>query len=328
MNLCEGHSMISVTALLGGLFLGWSIGANNSANIFGTAVGTRSIGFITAVILVAIFAIIGSVAEGPKLYQSYSFSGTSTIALAFAATCAAAMTMFALTYFSLPASASQAAVGGMMGIAIWSSGVAEAGWTKLGGWACCWAVTPFSSAIIAFMCMKYLGPLVRRVTDIGRLNKIYKIGFIVIGCYGAYTLGANNVVVTTGPFLNAGFFGNPSVSASASIAALIGGLSIALGALTYSRKVMRTVGGEITALDPFSALVAVFAHSVVMHFFTQFHVPVSSSQAIVGAVAGVGLSRGSKALNSKLLVTVFCGWGLVWLVAGILAMLLAWLIGC
>lgn len=314
--------------LFGGLFLAWNLGANNGANVFGTAVGTRSIRFRTAVLLIAIFAAIGSMTEGPMLYASYSFSGTITLRLAFAATCAAAATMFAVTYCSLPASASQAAVGGMMGVAIWSSGVAGAGWAKLGGWAFCWAITPLSSAMIAFACVRGLGPLIGRVTDLGLLSIIYRIGFVVMGCYGAYTLGANNVVVTTGPYFKAGLFGDPSASMSAFTAALVGGMGIALGALTYSRKVMRTIGEKITALDPFSALVAVLAHSIVLHIFTHLHVPVSSSQAIVGAVAGVGMSRGSNALNVRLLLVVLSGWVLVTLVSGSLAFLLAWLIGC
>ena len=39
--------------LFGGLFLGWGIGANDSANIFGTAVATHSVRFRTAVWLIA-----------------------------------------------------------------------------------------------------------------------------------------------------------------------------------------------------------------------------------------------------------------------------------
>lgn len=320
--------MFSGTSLLGGIFLAWSIGANNSANIFGTAVGTRSIRFRTAVLLIAIFAVIGSMAEGPALYDAYSFSGTITLRLALAATAAAAATMFVLTYFSLPASASQAAVGGMMGIAVWSSGVAGAGWAKLGGWAFCWAVTPVSAAVIAYACMKGFKPLLGRVTDMGMLNRIYRIGFVITGCYGAYALGANNVVVTTGPYFKAGLFGSPSAPGSAFAAAAIGGAGIALGALTYSRKVMRTIGERITALDPFSALVAVLAHSIILHIFTKLQIPVSSAQAIVGAVAGVGLSKGSRALNSRLLMVVLSGWVLVTVASGLLAVLLAWILGC
>ncbi len=318
--------MLSYASLLGGIFLAWCIGANNSANIFGTAVGTRSIRFGTAVILIAIFAVIGAMAEGPSLYDAYSFSGDVTPRLAFAATAAAAATMLVVTYFSLPASASPAAVGGMMGIAVWSCGVAGAEWAKLGGWAFCWAVTPVSSAVLAYAGVRGLKPLISGVTDMGMLSRIYKIGFVISGCYGAYTLGANNVVVTTGPHFKAGLFGDPSGPDGAFIAAVIGGAGVALGALTYSRRVMRTIGGRITALDPFSALVAVLSHSAILHVFTLLQIPVSSAQAIVGAVAGVGLSKGSRALNSRLLAAVLSGWLLVTAASGVLALLLAWLL--
>ena len=51
--------------LFGGLFLGWSLGANDAANVFGTAVGTRMIRFKTAAIVCSIFVIIlGAIISG------------------------------------------------------------------------------------------------------------------------------------------------------------------------------------------------------------------------------------------------------------------------
>ena len=41
--------------LLGGAFLGWSLGANDASNIFGTAVTSRMIRFRTAAVLASIF---------------------------------------------------------------------------------------------------------------------------------------------------------------------------------------------------------------------------------------------------------------------------------
>ena len=38
-------------SLLGGIFLGWSLGANDAANVFGTAVGTRMVRFSLAAIV-------------------------------------------------------------------------------------------------------------------------------------------------------------------------------------------------------------------------------------------------------------------------------------
>ncbi len=316
--------MILFALLLGGLFLGWGVGANNSADIFGTAVATNSVRYRTAIILIAIFVTLGAIVEGPRLYHGYRFSTTITMPLAFAATMSAAVTICCLTYLSLPASASQAAVGGIMGIAIWANGTAGADWGKLGAWACCWVLSPLAAACIAFLLMKCVGPIIRRnVRNVEFLNFIYKTGFIIVGCYAAFTLGGNNVVVTTGPFYQAGLFGDPSHHWPAVIAAAIGAVSISVGALTYARKVMRTVGHGITALDPFSALVAVLAHAIALHLSTQLHIPVSSAQATVGAVAGVGFSKGMRTVNSKMLWTIFGGWVLTPLVSAFLAIGLA-----
>jgi PiT family inorganic phosphate transporter len=286
-------------------------------------------------VLIAIFAIVGSMVEGPKLYPGYKFADaredlgeSAKLNLAFVCTFAAALTVLGLTYLGLPVSCSQAAVGGLMGVAILSRGIGGAQWGKLGVWACCWVLNPIGAGIVAYAVVKIIGPLLNRfVRRVALLNLIYKIGLIIFGCYGAYSLGANNVVVSTGPFYQAGFFGDPSLHKAAVIAAGIGGASIALGALTYSKKVMMTVGQGITALDPFSALVAVLAHSIAMHFFTELHVPVSSSQAIVGAVAGVGLTKGMRTMNRKTLWTIFSAWLLTPFIAGTAAVFIAYVMG-
>ena len=51
-------------SLIGGLFLGWALGANDAANVFGTAVASRIITFRNAAILCSIFLIIGAVLQG------------------------------------------------------------------------------------------------------------------------------------------------------------------------------------------------------------------------------------------------------------------------
>ena len=96
--------MILLAKLFGGLFIGWGIGANDFANIFGTAVTTNSVRYRTAVILIAIFGIVCAVVEGPKLYPGYRFAEGTTITMtsAFVCTFAAALTVLGLTYLGLP----------------------------------------------------------------------------------------------------------------------------------------------------------------------------------------------------------------------------------
>ena len=50
--------------LSSGFFLGWSLGANDASNVFGTAVGTRMLRFRTAAIVCSIFVVLGAVISG------------------------------------------------------------------------------------------------------------------------------------------------------------------------------------------------------------------------------------------------------------------------
>ena len=92
------------------------------------------------------------------------------------------------------------------------------------------------------------------------------------------------------------------------LGALLGGLAIAAGVLTYSLPVMMTVGRQITALDPVSSLVAALGTALTVHLFTQLGIPVSTSQAIVGAVVGVGLTKGTMAVNRRMFWMIPTSW--------------------
>ncbi len=50
--------------LLGGIYLGWSLGANDAANVFGTAVTSKMINFLTAALICAGFVVLGATLEG------------------------------------------------------------------------------------------------------------------------------------------------------------------------------------------------------------------------------------------------------------------------
>ncbi len=313
--------------ILGGLYLGWGIGANDSANIFGTAVATNSIRFRTAVILIAIFVIVGSLVEGPKLFDYMKFSEEANSNMALAATLAAALTITVITYLSIPTSTSQAAVGAFMGIAVSTAGFAAVEWGKFLKMLVCWILNPIVSLLLCILLIKVLGSLMTRFVRSGLVrDRLIKAGLIVFGSYGAYALGANNVVVTTAPYYHAGIFGVVGSKTAAFWAAAVGGVSIALGALTYSRRVMVTIGRKITALDPFTALVVVLTHSLALHLFTQFNVPVSSSQAVVGAVIGVGIFHGAETVNQKTLIKIFIGWLATPLISAVLACAISLLI--
>jgi len=133
---------------------------------------------------------------------------------------------------------------------------------------------------------------------------LYLIPVVFFG----WSLGANHVANVTGPFVQFLNF---------EVAALIGGLSIGFGILTYSKKVIYTVGKSIVQLDYFSSVMSALALSFTLWLFAKIGVPVSSSQAIVGAVIGAGLARGSNTLNIKTLRKIAMGWVVTPVISGL-----------
>jgi inorganic phosphate transporter, PiT family len=285
--------------LSSGLLLGWSLGANHTANVFGTGVATGTVSYRAAILLTAGFLVLGAILEGPKCMNTVGALSRLTPIDAFYCALAAGIMMSLLTFFSVPGSASQAIIGAVIGAGVF---LGSADFTKLYKILVCWACTPFSAIIISYTLYRLLGCLLDKATvSITQRNLIYRVGTVLTGCFGAYCLGSNNVANVTGVYFGADML-------TAEDASVIGGLSIASGVLTYSKKVMMTIGKGIAPLDPFSALVAVLAGALTMHLFTQVGVPVSSSQAIVGAVVGIGIAGNVRTVSIRMLTKITVGW--------------------
>ena len=72
-------------------------------------------------------------------------------------------------------------------------------------------------------------------------------------------------------------------------------------------------------LDPFSALVIVLSEALTIHIYTFIGVPVSSSQALVGAIFGIGIVKGIKTVSRKTLKNILIAWFLTPIVATFIA---------
>ena len=154
--------------------------------------------------------------------------------------------------------------------------------------------TPIGALLIAAVLYKLLGAFIKYIPmSILTRDKILWSGLLLVGVYGSYALGANNVANATG------IFSGQFKGVSDSQLALFGGISIAAGVLTYSKRVMMAVGSGVMPLDAFTALVTVSSMAVTVHIFAVIGVPVSTSQAIIGSIMGIGLIRGIQSIKFK-----------------------------
>jgi PiT family inorganic phosphate transporter len=184
----------------------------------------------------------------------------------------------------------------------------------LGKVVLCWLGTPVGGIVLAIIVYKLLAVIANSMNlNIFQSDILLRLCLIIAGSYGAYALGANNVANVTAVFVGAGMLSVPA-------AALVGGLSIGLGILTFSKKVMETVGQKVVRLDPFSALAVVLAQAITVHIYALVGVPVSTSQAVIGAVLGVGIIKGVNTIQRRTLVHIFLAWFITPFVASVFAL--------
>lgn len=322
--------------LTSGLFLGWSLGANDAANIFGSAVGTKMVKFKYAVVIASIFVILGAVLQGYGASQTLGDLGSiNAIGGAFTVALCAGLTVFWMTKLQLPVSTSQGIIGAIIGWNFYSGNTTDL--AVLSKIVSTWVAGPILGgvfAVLLYLLLKYY--LNKRKIHLLKLDAYLKYGLLIVGAFGAYSLGANNVSNVVGVFipslpeitLNFGFFSLNSVQ----LLFLVGGASIALGIITYSKKVMITVGNNLMKLSAEAALVVVLSHSLVLFVFSSttlsnlllsvglpgiLLVPVSSSQAIVGAIVGIGLLKGGRGIQYGVLGKISIGWIATPIIAGI-----------
>ncbi len=324
--------------LTSGLFLGWSLGANDAANIFGAAVSTKMVRFTTAAIVASIFIILGAVFGGAGTTHTLGVLGdVNAIAGSFTVALAAALTVFLLIRRSLPVSVSQAIVGAILGWNLFTSSPTDI--NSLVNIVISWIVNPLLACALSFSIYYLLRAYIKKSNmHILRLDRYTRIAFLIVAGFGAYALGANNIAkvvgvfITSSPFQDVKIFGVTITGVEQLFFA--GACSMAVGIITYSNKTISTIGTKIYKLTPLSALSSVLAASVVLFLFSSTTlekllssvglpafplVPVSITQAMVGAILGIGFAKGGRYINYQILGKIGMGWLITPIAAGIIS---------
>lgn len=314
--------------LTSGLFLGWSLGANDAANIFGTAVGSRMVKFRTAALVSTIFVILGSVISGGGTTETLGQLGAvNALAGSFTVALMAGLSVAIMTNLKLPVSTSQAVVGAILGWNFFTKSPTD--YNKLIEIVGTWFFSPILAGVFAIilylLAKRYLGHARIHMLQIDAWTRV---GLIVVGAFGAYSLGANNIANVMGMFVfanpfDAYTFGNIFEFSGTQQLFLLGSAAIGVGIFTYSYRVMTTVGNDIFKLTPILALIVVLAKSLVLFMFasqglerilenfglpTLPLVPVSSSQAIIGAIIGVAIIKNKSNINFLVVGRIATGW--------------------
>ena len=363
--------------LFAGLFMGWSLGTNDAANAFGTAVATRVIKYRTAVTIISILVVIGAfiggsgnitsvaklatsnevtasveqvesviaeakasfpegyeptVAEIEATAQVQDLRLKSALKAAIIFVCAA-LTVTMMSYFKMPVSANQSITGAIIGWGLFYADysdpvILDINMPQITKFASTWLLNPLGAGIISFVIVWIVRKfLMEKLTNLSMYDKLIKVGYLIAGAYASFSIGLNSSANVTALYYDMAY-ATTGVAANlltnAQLTATIGGIAIAIGVLTYSKRVMMTVGSSIADLNQIEGFLVIIAMaSTIVIMGTWMNIPVSTSQAVVGAVIGAGLTKGVKHVHFGVMKNIALAWVGSPTIAGLLTYIVA-----
>lgn len=169
-----------------------------------------------------------------------------------------------------------------------------------------WILSPIIAVVIAYILYSAYEKI-----DISILKKITMIRYFLLisAAVVAFNLGSNDLPTVLGTFT------------TSQIIYIIGAIFLCLGAYLYGNRVSETLS-MITNLSVSSAFIAQLSGGLAVTIFTALGMPVSTTQAIVGGILGVGLTKGIKTVRWKVLKNIIF-W---WVVAPIIALIIGFII--
>ncbi|AIJ05697.1 phosphate transporter [Methanocaldococcus bathoardescens] len=263
-------------------YLLFILGANNVANAIGTAYASRATTYKNLLILFSVCVIIGSLFAKNVGNTVNSLSSDALMALIISA-----LVMTLSTYKKVPISLHTTIICSLIGLSFKSSNLAIFGEILLS-----WILSPIIAVIIAYVLY-----LAYEKIEIPILKKITMIKYLLLISAGvvAFNLGSNDLPTVLGTFT------------TSQIIYIIGAIFLCLGAYLYGNRVSETLS-MITNLSVTSAFIAQLSGGLAVTIFTALGMPVSTTQAIIGGILGVGLTKGIKTVRWKVLKNIIFWW--------------------
>lgn len=164
------------------------------------------------------------------------------------------------------------------------------------------------SAGIFVVCLAIFRPMIYRQSEgmenrNQSLRRLFHLPLIFSAAMLSFAHGSNDVANAVGPLagiLHASETGDVSGKVALPFwIMIIGGVGISIGLFLFGPKLIRTVGSQITKMNPMRAFCVALSAAITVIIASRLGLPVSSTHIAVGAVFGVGFFREYYTTHSK-----------------------------
>ncbi len=305
----EGRFALLAMVVLVAFLFDFTNGFHDTANAIATSVSTRALPPHVAVLLSAVFNLIGAFVSTRVADTIGGMVSAHISLLAILSALVGAITWNLLTWaFGLPSSSSHALIGGVIGGTMVSFGAGAIKWNVVRTTVAALIISPVLGLMLGFVIMLALLWIFKRVAP-GPLNKSFRWVQILTASLVSFSHGSNDAQKTMGvitlALLTSGAinqFAVPgwviAVSASA----------MALGTYSGGWRIIRTVGTRIIKLDPVHGFAAEATAASLIYGATSLGLPVSTTHVVSGAIMGVGTTTRLSAVRWGVATNILAAW--------------------
>ncbi len=277
-------------------------GFHDAANAIATLVATRGARPGQAVVLSAVFNMLGALVVGTAVADTIagivSVSPAEGVAVIGSGVLAAAIWNVLTWWRGLPSSSGHALVGGLVGSALAEAGVDAVSWGGLDGWKpvgvlgvlIALAVSPLFGLALGYGLVRLSTPVLRRA---GRgLHAPIRAGEWAMSSALSFSHGANDAQKAMGVIVALLLADGRLATSSVPLWVKLGcSATLTLGTAMGGWRIVRTIGRRIFRLTSFDGLASQSASTAVILASSYAGAPVSTTQVVASSVIGVGGGR-------------------------------------
>lgn len=296
------------------------VGSHDASNAIATSVSTKVLTPKKAVIMAAIFNMLGALYStnvAKTISSGLTYDIKSQVVI-IAALLSAIIWGLITWYFGLPSSSSHALIGGLLGSAIAYAGLNVVKWEGVIQKV---FIPLLTSPILGFIIALVFMNILNKFTTVN--NKWFKRLQIFSAMFTAWAHGNNDsqkaMGIITLALVSAGVHTGNSIPTWVIIASA---LSIALGTSIGGWKIINTMGEKITKLDNRQGFAAETTAATIIESMSILGIPISTTHVVSSAIIGVGISKGKEYIGWKTVTTMMSAWILTIPVCGVIAALI------
>ena len=314
--------MLSIVILLVTLALIFDFinGFHDAANSIATVVSTRVLSPAIAVVWAAFFNFIAAFGGGVKVantmgkgviqFEMLKAQGTAMVLTVIFASLIGAILWNLLTWWwGLPSFSSHALAGGLIGATIPALGLRGLVADGIAKIALFIVLSPVLGLVLGSFMMVLTTWIVRRRVPLQVDRWFRRLQLLSSGIF-SYSHGTNDAqktmgiiaVVLYGTIWSDRPFGVPFW------VILICHAAIGLGTAFGGWRIVRTMGHNLTKLQPIGGFCAETGGGVTILAISKLGIPVSTTHTITGAIVGVGATKGTRAVRWGVAGRILWAW--------------------